>query len=159
MSIDLNSKVIQFAEHVKKATKIDSKTGSAPPVEGVFIDNLPANLTKELIEEYEEYKTVAAAGTTLALGELSIPIMKKNKELERTNIILPTTGKNTLSVEFTKSRQVPFKNADGTSGLRPSYGSTHTQYNEYSDKSVGDLSKVKKILSAKADMELGVHGK
>jgi hypothetical protein len=99
----------ELADKIAKHIKIDAKTGiaDAEHLKTVFVDNLPEGLTKEHVEALDTFIPQFAAASYLALGEASVPVFKKHKNLDApVTIEIPTVGKSKFVGVFERSSMV-----------------------------------------------------
>ena len=136
-----------LAELVKSDAKIDKATGTVTVGADLFARSLPEGMTVEQVAAVHEHEAQFAAAGALALGELSIPAMKKNKELEQTKLSIPATGKDSFEFTFNRSRMVP----DGNGGQKEKFGTSNIEFNMYGmGSSRGEIKKVKPLLAEQA---------
>ena len=147
--------VISMAAAIQADMKLDNKTGIVEVGKDLYERLLPEGLDKKTVELVQEHNTLFAAASGLALGEVAVPAMKKHKELERVSVSIHATGKDTFNHNFDRSRQVPDRQPDGTTGTRTKYGSLGSEFGFYGTKSRGQMSKVKDYLGAKAAEAFG----
>lgn len=132
------------------------KDGVITVAEGTYIKLLPASVTEEQALELQAYNTRLAAAATLAVGNMAIPAIKKDKALDRVTMNMTTLGKDYLAVTFDRSRQVPSRDADNVpNGTKDKFGMTTVEYGMYGAKSRGELLKVKTMLSEMATAAFG----
>lgn len=99
--------ILDLSASLTKVMTIDSKTGSVTVEPETYVKLLPEGLSKEQVIQVQDYNSRLAAAAAHAVGMLAIPVMKKNKDLDRASMSMGTVGKDTLSVNFDRSRQVP----------------------------------------------------
>ncbi|WP_144106705.1 hypothetical protein [Paraburkholderia sp. BCC1886] len=152
----------ELAATVRKDIKIDAKTGVGTIKENWYVENLglavpEAIKTKypgiendmvPIIEGLQDHNTVLAAAVGLAFGEESEHVMKKHKELERTTLDLPTTGKDGFDFVYDRTKKVTDPTADG--GTKITHGALSVGYRTYGTKNRGELAKVKTLLKESA---------
>lgn len=137
---EVKQEVKDLSEKIKKEIKIDTKTGIATISETLYKDNLPEGMTIDNVKAVQDYNSRIVAATGLALGEASIPVMKKHKELEFTELTLPIV-KDTAS--FTFDRQSTSRNpTDGSEVIK--HGALSVKYvTSGAGTSKGELKKVR----------------
>jgi hypothetical protein len=153
---DIKKPVTDLAAAFKKEITLDAKTGIATITPDTYEKLLPATITKESIEALQEYNSNVVAAATLALGELSIPAMKKHKDLDDVKLEIPMIGKDTLNVSFARARQVPNpQRGDGDPATLTKFGSASVSFDMYSTGPRGELKKVKALLTEQAKAAFG----
>ncbi len=100
------------------------------------------------VKSYQKYVTDMAAAAPLALGELSLPVMKKSKDVTQTEVEIPLIGKDTMSVSFTGTKEVRNPSADGE--MMTKFGTVNVSIDSYAAGNRGELKKVKSILAEQA---------
>lgn len=148
--IKLKPAVTELAARIKKEIKIDPKSGIGTIDKDFYATTLPDGITVPLIEKLQDHNTIFAAAGALAFGEASETILKKNKDLPSTELEISTVHKDGFELKYDRSRSVPSRNADGTTGTRIAHGLLRMGYRTYGAESVGELKKVKSILSESA---------
>jgi len=143
-----------LADKLKAEITVDVTTGTVADQKSFFMDNLPEGVTPELVATYEGYKDTVVKAGGLALGEVSIDAMKANPELNRVTMTIPTVGKSYIGYAFDRSRQVPSRNDDGTTGTREKLGALTVDVVTYGTKNRGEFAAVKNELSEMALMGL-----
>lgn len=136
-----------LADTLKDQIKIDAKTGVGTITPDAYEKALPEGLTIKQVEQVNAHNSHFAAAATLAFGEASIPVLKKNKELTGTSLEIPVVNKDHIGITMDRSRQVKAPGSDETSTV---YGSTRTQFAFYATKNRGEMAKVKAVLGEKA---------
>lgn len=139
-----------LAEKLKAEITIDAGTGTTAPLKDVFAANLPEGLTMDHVEAVFDYQDTLIKAGGLALGEAANAVMKDNKDLARVTMTIPTVGKNYLGFAYDRSRQVPTRNEDGTTGTREKFGALTVDVVTYGTKNRGEFAHVKNELSENA---------
>jgi hypothetical protein len=140
----VHPRVRSLADTLKAEITVDKKTGTSTPSADYLEKTLPEGLTVDHIKAtFDHVQDLVAAGT-LALGELSTPVMKKDESLTRTSLVLPLTGKNHIGVVFDRTREV---RAPGSDTPVTKYGSSTQEVVIYGAKNRGELAKVKDELA------------
>lgn len=111
---------------------------------------LPEGLTLDIVQTVHDHHLQLAAAGTLAAGEIGLAAMKKDKKLNRVDLEIPATGKDSFGFQFDRSRQVPDRSPGNTGGTREKFGMGTTSFNMYGVQPKGQVDKVKKYLSQSA---------
>jgi hypothetical protein len=161
MTTETISKILpevrEKAEELKKEIPPASiKAGSVTVDKATYVRLMPANVTEEMVENVQAYNSLLVAAGSLAIGELAIPAMKKDKALDRITLTIPMTGKDYIGVAFDRSRQVPSRDAENNpNGTKTKFGSTSVEIAMYGTKSRGQLLIVKNELAELAKAAFG----
>lgn len=149
---EIKAEIVQLADKIKKEITIDGSTGVATVPKELYANTLPDGLTVDTIKQLQDHNSQFAAASYMALGEASIPVMKKHKDLDRSTLDIPTVGKDHFSLTFDRSGEV---RAPGGGDPKTVYGTGRVAFNMYGTKNRGELSKVRDMLSEKAAAALG----
>lgn len=146
----LHPLVVDLHEKLDKKIELDPKTGAPNDLKTLWAENLTGNLTTDLYKELQDYNTAFATAAGWTIGEKSVPVMSKNPNVDRVQAIFPMVGKDVMSATFSRSTNVPAKDASGNNTTRESYGTLSIKFDHYAGKPHGDLNKIKDMLSAAA---------
>lgn len=152
---EIKQETKDLAARIKPEIKLNEKTGVGVISPELYEKLLPEGLTKKMAESFQAHNSSLIAATTYALGEIGVPAMKKNKDLDSVSVEMPTVGKDYIGVKINRSRTVPEGGRDGVSGTKTKYGTTSIEMNVYASKPRGELSKVKSWISEQADAAFG----
>lgn len=151
---ELNTSIRTLADDIKKTATIDTKTGVITFGASTFEDSLKsAELTLDQYKAIKAHDLNLVAAATLAVGELSIPAMKDNKELAKTEGSFKTVGRDKISVEFNRSKE--FSNPK-TSEKVTHYGLASASQSNSATKDAGQFSVVRAQLKEQARKAWGV---
>lgn len=134
-----------------KALPIDKKTGPGDAGPEVYEQlAAAAGWTKETLTGVQAFNTTFFAASTLAAGEEANKVMAKNKDLNEVVVNFPMTGKDSWQVKYTRSKEVSagIAKEGEVAGKKTVFGSVLGTYNVHGVGKVGEMSKVKQILSA-----------
>lgn len=119
----------------------------------IYAKSLPEGVTIEQVETIDKFNTTFGAAALHAVGEVSIPVMKKNADLQQVGVSFNTAGKNAFDVIFnreTKSRNP--KTGEDILG----FGGSSLKFDMYgAGNSRGEVKVVRQILADKAAAVLG----
>ena len=149
----IKQEILNLAEAIKADMKVDAN-GVATVGPDLYERLLPEGLTVDIIQQVKDHDTKMVAAVPLALGEMSIPVMKKNKGLEKTTLVVPTVGKDTIGATFRRELVSPNPAEPGTTVT--THGSVRVEMTQYANGSRGELAKVKTALR---DMAWEAFGK
>lgn len=155
----IKPEIKELADKIKAegALTIDKKTGEATVSADTYVKLLPAELTEEIVKKVQTYNTQMLTAAAHVLGHTSLPVMKKNTELDRTFLKMPMTGKDTINVTFDRSRTYAGGVTDGKANDPiTKYGVVNASIDFYGSKANGDMLKVKNDL---ADAAMAAFGK
>lgn len=145
---DIKQATTDLAAKIKKEIKIDAKTGQATVPDELYVTLLPEGVTKEVVQALDDHNTLFGAAAYLALGEASLPQMKKHKDLNEVNIAIPTVGKSAFKGVFERSSQV---RAPGATESTTKYGTGAMKLDFYGGaQHRGEFKKVRDHLTDQA---------
>ncbi len=150
---DIKPEVRELADKIKAQFAIDKKTGIGTPVEKLYEAVLPENVTEEQVVRIRNHDTNFVAATNLAFGEESIPVLKKNKEIDSTNIHVDMLGKSHVAVEFNRKQSFPNMKEKGGDPI-VKYGTVSIEVHHAAGHNAGELKKVKNFLKEEAEKAL-----
>ncbi len=85
---------------------------------GMFIKNLPSEITEEQALIYEGYRSEYMGATAAATADLSLPIFQEHKNITSIAVDFPLVGKDNWSVGIERSHDYPNpKGGEGTTTL------------------------------------------
>lgn len=146
--IVIDERVVAMAEIIKKDMTIE-KDGTVIIKEGVYVDCLPATITKELDEEHRVFRETFAAAAGLAVGTSSVKAFKANKELEEISATFPTSGRDKLTIQA--KREVSTVNPKDRTQTFQNYGVVRAiNHTSYGDKDTGMFGSVVKSVKESA---------
>lgn len=149
----LKEETILRGDIIAKEIVIDAKTGTGTITADTYKKlATEAGIDLEAAEKKQIFDTSLVSAATYALGTVSAPIMAKNVELKKTDLVIPLLGKDTLDLTYTRSEEVSngIKDAEGAYGRKEVYGQTTAKFKIYATGNRGELSKVKEHLGAAA---------
>lgn len=149
---EIKPEVLDLAAKLKAGITISKDGSTATVAEGLYEQNLPSNISMDVLKEAQKHNNVFIAAAGYAFGESAIDVMKKNAEISAVSISIPTVGKDTLDLTFKRESQFPNAGGEGTT---TKYGTLMTKYNMYGTGSRGQVLKVKQELSEKATAVFG----
>lgn len=148
---EIKADVTDLAKVLKGKIKIGDN-GHATIEDGTYVSLLPEGIDEAAVKKLQGFHSTLAAATTLATGELAVPYLKKNKDVNVVELSLPMVGKDTLDVTIKREK----------AGINPStkeatltYGAASTGFSVYSTRSRGEMAKVKSHLAELALKSLG----
>lgn len=169
-AVTLKPTTEELTARMKKAIHIDPKTGVGKITDNWYVENLGTEGVSEdlkakypgiesdapaIMKGFQDFNTRVAAAGGLAFGQHAETVMHKHKDLTRCELEIPTIHKDGFEMTYDRERQVPSRNADGTTGTKTAYGMLRVGYRTYGAESVGELKKAKAILSASAAKVFG----
>jgi hypothetical protein len=156
-NIAVKQEVLDMSEKLRQHAKIDPKTGEITGLTAAtYVSLLPADVTEEQAKSLQVHHATMVAAAAHAVGHLAIPVMKKQKDIDKVSMVIPMIGKDFLAVDFDRSRQVPARDADNNpSGTKTKFGSVSVNYEVYGTGTRGQLKAVKQELSELATAAFG----
>jgi hypothetical protein len=168
-AVTLKPTTQELADRMKKEIKVE-KNGQGKISENWYVDNLGAEAVPEaikakypgieadivpIVKGVMDFNTRVAAAGGFAFGQHAEKVMHSHKDVTRCELEIPTIGKDGFEFTYDRERQVPSRNADGTTGTKTAYGMLRVGYRTYGAESVGELKKAKALLSQSATSVFG----
>lgn len=113
-------------------------------------DNLPPDHSLQSIKAHQKLRAEVIAGLTVALGEKGLPILAKNKDLERVTL---TTKFGNDKIDLSLERQREF--GDGNGGKVIKHGHVNLGYTASGATNAGDFKKVRAKIGDEAKLLFG----
>lgn len=104
-------------------------------------------LTLEQAEAFQKVHSTLYPALAKATGELAVPEMAANKDLQKVSLQLRTVGKDVIRTNFERERTFPDQQTKGTI---TKMGQVNIDHQTYGTKNRGEVTKVKSYLSALA---------
>lgn len=143
-----------LAKKMKPLIKINDK-GTATIEKDYYATHLPDGVTVEAVKALQDYNTEIVAAGALALGELAVETMKKDKELKVVELQIPTIGKDHF--DFRVDRSYPSRNPS-TGESTEKFGRVSVSHTTYATEKKGQFNAVRSHLADLAMKALN-HGK
>ena len=147
--------VLELTERISHGLTMDKKTGIAAVDEKTYVNLLPEGLTEEIVKQVQVHNMNFVAASLNALGEASIPVFKKQKDLPSTTLTVPMIGKDSITVNMERSSMVPGKDEAGNPTTTEKFGTSSVKMDIYGVHKRGDLLKVKRLLAESAQAAFG----
>lgn len=147
---EINADIIKMSEQLQKSIKV-GKDGSVEISGKPYIEQMPATLTKEVVEAVADYNTKFVAASGHAFGKVSEEAMKKHKTIETTEGAFPMIAKDKVTHSY--NREVTSTNAFAKTDADKTvtnFGVLHTTLEVRAGKNKGQLSAVRSALKASA---------
>lgn len=138
---------------VREQIEIDPKTGLSKLSESVYADFLKENTGIEI----DTVSQISAADTRFiavlgkATGEAGVPVLHKNKDLDRITVVAPRDGKNKFEIDLKRE----------TRNINPAtkeevvkHGVLSAKFDFYGTHNNGDFKKVRTEVSEAAAKKL-----
>jgi hypothetical protein len=147
---ELTSKVSPSVRNYADQFKADVKTEKAGEVlnveekepSKVWETNLPEGLTPKLVKSLSDYNAEVTAGAQLAIGEIGLEAMKKDKELKTVTGTFKF-GTDTLSVDLARHKQ--YHNPANKDEQIDKFGVMSHVYEHKPGKSTGQVGVARKL--------------
>lgn len=150
---ELKPEVEEMAAKIEKKITLDHKAvdkdGVLKPefATGVYLEMLPEALPESVVKAVHEHDAKFTAASALAFGRKVQHVMERHKAVERVEGKLPMYGKNTLDLDYRRSREVTNPR---TGDASTKYGVLGVGMTVHGAKDAGQLALVKKNLAALA---------
>ena len=144
-TVNVPENVASIAKTLKKEMKLGSN-GVVELTEGAIEKTLEeSGIDMKTVQVVHNHRDDVLAGMSLALGEIGIDAMKKDKKLGQVSVEAKL-HKDVMGSTFSRERAYP----NGNGGMSTSYGSMSAKYTANGAVARGGLKKVKSHLSEMA---------
>ena len=101
----VNADITELAAKIKSGITIEVKDGAAVSTidEKLFAANLPESITADQLKAVKQYESTFYPAATLAFGEASQDVLKKNKKIDSVAGEFKLTGKDTWAVNYART--------------------------------------------------------
>ncbi len=140
----LNENILALAAKIEQQLELDAKTGIGSAKADVYHDNLPENLTKEVVKDVHDYNSNFVAASTYAFGKMAVKAMEGNKDLESANIEIKMVGRDKVAVNTERKAEFSI----GKEIVK--YGQTTVAYTVQGGRNAGQLKAARDAVSALA---------
>ena len=149
---DIKQNVVDMAAKLKTELSLGDNGVFSGPAD-IYQKTLNDDVTLDMVEKVQNHTSDFVSAMGLALGELSIEAMKKDKKLEQTSFEC-AAGKDSVGGVFQRSKEVS-AGLGAAAGTKTNYGvlSMKVQVNAHANK--GTLKKVRNRLAEEAKRVLG----
>lgn len=146
--------VRNLADKMKKNFKVG--TGGVVEVPDDLYESTleDAGLDMKTIKKVQDHNTNVLCASGLALGEVGMNSMKKDKKLEQVSVSFKA-GKDTISSSFQRSKEVPVNAPGEPRKTTVKHGVMNNSYTTWGAGNKGTLKKVRQHLSDEAAKILG----
>jgi hypothetical protein len=99
----ISAEVKAIADAIKKEIKIEGGTVIVPS--DVYVKTLPEGLSEDQVKAVQKHNSNFFPAATLAVGDLAIPLFKKDKTLEQVSGEFKMVGRDHFDVTINRSRE------------------------------------------------------
>lgn len=149
---DVKAHITELSSKLGQHITIDGKTGQFTVDKDTFEKTLPEGITLEQVEKIHEHTTDLIAAGSHLIGELSIPVIKKHKDIDSTSFGFTTTGQNAFSFNF--DRQGKFRNPT-TGDETIKFGVVNAKFTSTESKNSGQYKAVRDLIASQAKEAYG----
>lgn len=133
----ISEAVTALASVIKKSMTIE-KDGTVKIEGDLVADNLPPDLTMADIRKVQKHRGEVVAATTIALGDLALAHMKKNKDANQVSVAFKV-GNDKLELGVDRSREFN----DGKGGKLTKFGYVSVGYTASGATNAGEFKKAR----------------
>lgn len=105
MTSKINATVTELS--AKLAEKISYVDGKLVIDQDAYVTTLPEDISVEMVRKVHEHNSNFFPAVTLAVGDVSTPILKKDKKLDSLHLEVPMLDKDHFDVTMQRSRTFP----------------------------------------------------
>lgn len=152
----LKPEVRAIADEVKKVMTIEGDKAVLP--EDFYKSHLPDGVTIKQAETLSKHNVTMLAGVTLGLGEAAIPVLAKDKSLDRIKLVFPTVSRDRMEASIDRSRIITHRNPSTGEQIgdpETYYGIPTARHMCYGGKARGQMAIIKEMLQADAKKAFG----
>lgn len=148
----LNEHVMALAASIEKGLTVD-KTGVGTETGNAWKDNIPNDLTEELLKKASNYNADFVAAGGYAFGKLAVEAMAGNKTMERATLELKMQGRDKVSFNIERVKKFPNHLGDGAEIVK--HGYLTSTYEVHAGKNSGQLKLARTAIADLAATALG----
>ncbi len=145
--------VTELASKIKEHLSVDKKTGVITAAADIYKTCLPDDMSADTVQRVRDHDTTFVAATVKAVGDISLPVMAKNKELESTTGVVDMLAKSHVSVDFKRKEEFPNPKEKGATITK--FGTTKVEVHHAAGHNAGELKKARNWLKEEAEKTLG----
>lgn len=143
---EIKPEVTALAAKIKPLLKLDPKTGVITAEAGLYVGTLPPEVTEEALKALSKHNAQFVPAVGLAMGELTLPAMKKHSDLPNTSLIVPTIGGDKFQFGIARNHSVPAFGGKGEPTEK--FGHFTAKHEMRAAKNSGQFAQVRAHLSA-----------
>lgn len=151
-SVNFDAALRERADEIKANATADNTTGFIAVNKGFFEEKMTKVVS---IEEYQKMmaeRDLNINAANLAFTELSVQAMHQNKDLQRTEFLMPTIGRGSMEGAIQREYTRPDKETGQTVH---GYGKlAAVVFNDFSSRGKGELKSIKRHLGEIANANL-----
>lgn len=146
MSKELNSIVVSMAERIKPHMEVSGNSVNGD--DSLFAASLEGTgLTPEIFDKCNDHLTTLVSAVTLAHGDLAGEVFVANKDIDRTNAVIPLNKGMGINQTIKREAEVPNFDKENP-GTRTVYGQTTTRFDFIGTANKGEYKKTRQHVSA-----------
>lgn len=142
--IEIKPEVTALAAKIKPLLKLDPKTGIVTAEPNMYVSLLPEGLTEDTLKALSKHNAQFVPAIGLALGEHTLPAMKKHSDLLETKLVVPTTGGDKFNFALARTTMSGAPGAERTE----KFGHFTANHQMRAARNVGQFAQVRAHLSA-----------
>jgi hypothetical protein len=141
---DIKEVVKTLASSLKGDLKYEKDTHTIKSEDNVYAKHLPEELTMEIVEKVNGYDVAFVAASGMAVGEMAIEQMAKEKSVDQISAEFPMGKKNSVAHVVTRERT--FTNITDPSNPIHKFGDLASTLTVNAGRNQGELKKVRNYL-------------
>lgn len=151
-TIAIKPEVREVADYIKSNATMDKETGVGSATPEVYANLLSkhTSISAEQVKELQKLNTTFVAAAHLANGELSLDVLKSNKNIDQTEMRIPMVARDAFELTFHRSKEVSAGNRENPAERKTIYGVSRGGFEIHAEGNRGELSKVKTYLASQA---------
>ena len=112
----VSDSVKKLADAIVAGTTLDTATGVVSENGDLFVDHLPEGVTTKQVADVDAYRTEFVAAGVRALGQIAVPAMAKDKNLNACTIELKAGGRDKFSARTDRVKKFVTPGASAGAG-------------------------------------------
>lgn len=152
--VQIPQEIRSLADKLKAEFKLSSAGVVEVPADLYESTLAEADLDLKTVKKVQDHNSNMVSATGLALGEIGMEAMKKDKKLDQVSVSFKA-GKDTHSAVFQRSKEVPVNAPGEPRKTALKYGMLRSSVTVHGAGNKGSLKRVRTHLNAQAEKILG----
>lgn len=146
--IAIKDDIIALAAKIEAGITLDAKSGIGTESGDLYKENLPEDLSMEVVRGVTDYNTKFIAAGAYAFGKMSVDAMAGNKGLAETSVDIAVGTKDNVSYSVQRTKE--YTNHLGGGEKTVKHGVISAAYEVRSGKNGGQLKAARQTIAALA---------
>ena len=133
----LSDEIIALAKKLESGIAIDKATGVGEEKKELYKENLPDDLTMDLVKKVSKYNSNFIAAGNYAFGTMAVDAMASNKKLDKASIEMKVGTRDSVTHIVDRSRSYVHRLGNGETTTK--FGVVSSNYEVRAGKNSGQL--------------------